>query len=271
MSDRYEHYERLVLTRLEHGVLQVTLDSLGRMNPMDGTLHRELGSIWVDVDDDPQVGAVVVTGAGEAFSAGGDFDMLDELATDSAARIRGMHEARKLVRNLLHCSKPVISAINGPAVGAGLACALLADIPVAARDALIIDGHTRVGVVAGDHAAIIWPLLCGMAKAKYYLLTCEPMTGEEAERIGLVSLTVDREDVVPTAVRVATQLARGPAEAIRGTKHVLNHWLTTMAPTFEASLAMEMLTFGSADASEGISAVREKREPRFQPPESDGH
>ncbi|MFQ5426743.1 MAG: enoyl-CoA hydratase/isomerase family protein, partial [Gaiellales bacterium] len=243
MKGRYASYQRLNVETLADGVLGITLDGPGRMNAVDATMHGELASIWRDVDDDPEIAVAVVTGAGEAFSAGGDFDLLDELAADNAARVAALHDARGLVRNMLDCSKPVVSAINGPAIGAGLACALLADIPIAAREALIIDGHARLGVVAGDHAAIIWPLLCGIAKAKYYLLSGEPMTGEEAERIGLVALAVDRADLAATATEVATRLARGSAGAIRGTKYVLNHWLRAMGPTFDASLGLELLGF----------------------------
>src|SRR3954463_14258655 len=126
--------------------------------------------------------------------------------------------------NVINCSKPIISAIHGPAVGAGLAAALLADISIAGRTARIIDGHTRLGVVAGDHAAICWPLLCGMAKSKYYLLTCETLTGEEAERIGLVSLVVDDDQVHATALDVASKLSGGAQAAIRYTKQTLNNW-----------------------------------------------
>src|SRR5207302_6618500 len=122
--------------------------------------------------------AVVLQGAGKAFSAGGSFDLIESVIDDYAARVRVMREARDLVFNVIACSKPIVSAIHGPAVGAGLVAALLADVSVVARSARIIDGHTRLGVAAGDHAAICWPLLCGMAKAKYYLLTCEPLTGE---------------------------------------------------------------------------------------------
>ena len=140
---------------------------------------------------DDETNVVVLRGAGKAFSAGGSFDLLESLVTDDASAAQIMSEARDLVFNVIECSKVIVSAIHGPAVGAGLVVALLADVSVAARTARIIDGHTRLGVAAGDHAAICWPLLCGMAKAKYYLLTCDAMSGEEAERIGLVSLCVD--------------------------------------------------------------------------------
>ena len=151
-----------------------------------------------------------------------------------------MREARDLVHNVINCSKPIVSAIHGAAVGAGLVAGLLADVSVVARTARIIDGHTRLGVAAGDHAAICWPLLCGMAKAKYYLLTCDPLSGEEAERIGLVSLCVDDDQVHDRALEVAVQLAGGAQAAIRYTKQTLNHWYRAQSGIFDASLAYEM-------------------------------
>src|SRR5690606_19732189 len=126
-----------------------------------------------------------------AFSAGGDFTMIEKNISDATYRWQSLREARDLVYNVINCSKPIVSAIHGPAVGAGLVAAILSDVSIAAKNAKIIDGHTRLGVAAGDVAAIIWPLLCGMAKAKYHLLLCEPMNGEEAERRGIVSLCVE--------------------------------------------------------------------------------
>jgi enoyl-CoA hydratase len=177
-----------------------------------------------------------------------------------------MREARDLVVNVIDCSKPIVSAVHGPAVGAGLVAALLADVSIVGRTARIIDGHTRLGVAAGDHAAICWPLLCGMAKAKYLLLTCDPLTGEEAERIGLVSLCVDDDQVHARALEVAEQLAAGAQAAIRWTKHTLNHWYRAQLPTFDASLAYEFLGFGMADAQEGLASHQEKRLPTFTGP-----
>jgi enoyl-CoA hydratase len=177
--------------------------------------------------------------------------------------MRIMREARDLVLNMVNFDKPVISAIHGAAVGAGLVVALLADVSVAGRTAKIIDGHTKLGVAAGDHAAICWPLLVGMAKAKYYLLTCEPLSGAEAERIGLVSICVDDDDVLATATRIAADLAQGAQSAIRFTKHSLNHWYRMFAPAFETSLGLEFLGFGGPDVREGLAAHREKRPARF--------
>jgi enoyl-CoA hydratase len=174
-----------------------------------------------------------------------------------------MREARDLVRGMLGCSKPIVSSINGAAVGAGLAVALLADISVAARNAKLIDGHTKLGVAAGDHAVAIWPLLCGMAKAKYYLLLCDAVSGEEAERIGLVSRAVDAEALADESLAIARRLASGSASALAGTKRALNGWLHAAWPAFEASLAAEIMDFAGADAREGVAAIKEKRSPVF--------
>ena len=160
--------------------------------------------------------------------------------------------------------RAMISAINGVAVGAGLAVALLADISIAAENARITDGHIRLGVAAGDHAAMIWPLLCGMAKAKYYLLTCDFLDGKEAERIGLVSMAVPQEELMGKAMEVARKLADGPQPAIRFTKRALNQWLRQAGHTsFDYSLLAEALGFLGEDVREGLAAVREKRSPNF--------
>ena len=174
-----------------------------------------------------------------------------------------MREAGDIVYNIVNCEKPVISAINGVAVGAGLAVALMADISIISEDARLTDGHLRLGVGAGDHAAIIWPLLCGMAKAKYYLLTSDFIDGREAERIGLVSKCVPADDVLPHALEVAAKLGVGPQTALRWTKRALNGWIRTASPIFDASLALEMLNFFDDDVVEGATAIREKRAPVF--------
>ncbi|MFI7446186.1 enoyl-CoA hydratase/isomerase family protein [Nonomuraea sp. NPDC049714] len=256
-------YARLKTDVPADGVLRITISEPRKRNAVDMTGHRELAEIWRDVDRDDSVRAVVVRGEGEAFSAGGDLSMIEEMTRDHATRLRVFAEARDIVYNVLNCAKPVVSAIQGPAVGAGLAVALLADISVAGRTARIIDGHTRLGVAAGDHAAIIWPLLCGMAKAKYHLLLCEPVSGEQAERMGLVSLCVDDDQVHDTAMEIAVKLAAGSQEAIRLTKYALNNWLRMAGPAFDASLAMEFLGFTGPDVAEGVRALREKRPPTF--------
>ena len=158
---------------------------------------------------------VLVTGAGKAFSAGGDLELVEDIAGNPEAAARTMREASDLVYNIINLDKPIVSAINGVAVGAGLVVALLADVSIIAETARLTDGHTRLGVAAGDHAAIIWPLLCGMAKAKYYLLTCDFVDGREAERIGLVSLCAPPDQLMARAWEVAERLAGGAQLAVR--------------------------------------------------------
>ena len=191
------------------GVLEIVLAGAGPLNPADAAMHADLASVWRAVDADADVSAVLVRGAGAGFSAGGDYSLIADMIADEETLVRVWKEARDLVYNIINCSKPIVAAIHGPAVGAGLAVALLADISVAARTAKILDGHTRLGVAAGDHAVIIWPLLCGMAKAKYHLLTNRPVDGVEAERIGLVSLCV-------RGGRVARDVARHRAQPRAG-------------------------------------------------------
>jgi len=264
-AERYAAFPSLGFDEPEAGILRITLDAPG-LNAVSPAMHRELADVWLTIDRDDAVRVVILQGAGKAFSAGGSFDLIDGITKgDHNARVRVMREARDLVYNVINCSKPIVSAIHGPAVGAGLVAALLADISIATRTARIIDGHTRLGVAAGDHAAICWPLLCGMAKAKYYLLTCETLTGEEAERIGLVSLVVEDGTAQERALEVAVQLAGGAQEAMRWTKHTLNHWYRSQVAVFDASLAYEFLGFGGPDAREGLASHTEKRAPNFKP------
>jgi enoyl-CoA hydratase len=263
MADWHKDFPSLRFEQpADDGVLHIVLDAPG-LNSVGPQMHRDLADVWPAIERDESVRAVLVRGEGKAFSSGGNFDLLDEMTNAYSSRVRIMREARDLVLNMVGLTKPVVSAVVGPAVGAGLVVAMLADISVVGRTAKIIDGHTRLGVAAGDHAAICWPLLAGMAKAKYYLLTCEPLLGEEAERIGLVSKCVDDGDVITEATRIATDLAAGAQSAIRWTKHSLNHWYRIFGPTFEASLGLEFIGFGGPEVREGIAAHREKRPPRF--------
>lgn len=263
-TDPFKRYTRLRIERPEARILQVVMERPDRLNAADETMHRELVDVWRDVDAATDVDVVILKGAGRGFSAGGDLEMVEHIADDWSTRVRVWKEARDLVYNVINCSKPIVSAIHGPAVGAGLVAGLLADVSIAARSARIIDGHTRLGVAAGDHAAVVWPLLIGMAKAKYYLLTCEPLSGEEAERLGLVSLVVNDDELDAKALEVARRLKNGSASAIRFTKYALNNWLRMAGPTFDTSLALEFLGFTGPDVREGITSLREKRPPRFE-------
>ena len=242
--DGYEGYPSLELDRPAPHVLRLTLRAPGRLNAVDAAAHRELAAVWRTIGGDDETRAVLVRGADGAFSAGGDLDLVLDIAHDPATRLRVFQEARDLVYNVIECPKPIVSAMAGPAVGAGLAVGLLADVSLATPSTRIVDGHTKLGVAAGDHAVIVWPLLCGLAKAKYHLLLCE----ELEER----------------ALELALRLAAGSQPAIRHTKLALNNWLRLAGPSFDASLALEFLDLTGGDVEEGVAAVREKRTPRFR-------
>lgn len=263
MSGPYDKYERLQIDWPKERILRITMSSPGRLNAADKHMHRELVEIWRDIDSDPNVSAAIITGADNAFSAGGDLNLVKEMTENYDTVMRVWKEARDLVYNIINCSKPVVSAMQGPAVGAGLVAGLLADISIAAKSARIIDGHTRLGVAAGDHAAIVWPLLCGMAKAKYYVMLCEQVSGAEAERIGLVSLCVEDDELQDKAIEIAERLTAGAPAAIRWTKYSMNNWLRMAGPTFDTSLALEFLGFRGPEVLEGHASLREKRAPNF--------
>jgi enoyl-CoA hydratase len=266
----YSQYQELKIRRLEPGILEIVMgEEGGKLSVTTARMHAELARIWLDLDRDPKTRVAILRGAGRGFSAGGDLAMVEEMTRDFAVRARVWREAKDLVYNLINCSKMVVSAMHGPAVGAGLVAGLLADISIAAKNARLIDGHTRLGVAAGDHAAIVWPLLCGMAKAKYYLLLCEPISGEEAERIGLVSMVCEENQLNEKSLEVARKLAAGAQTALRWTKYSLNNWLRMAGPAFDASLALEVLGFTGPEAKEGVASHREKRKPSFPPEPTD--
>jgi enoyl-CoA hydratase len=262
-QDPYGAFEHLRFERRTDSVLVVTIDRPDVLNAANERLHRELSEVWRVIDHDDRVAVSVVTGAGRAFSAGGDLEMVERMTRDHATVLEQWHDAGALVDSMLASVKPIVAAVNGVAVGAGLAVALLADVSIVGESARLSDGHARLGVAAGDHAALLWPLLCGMAKAKYYLLTADFVDGPEAERIGLVTRCVPDDEVLEAAVAVASRLAAGSRSATQWTKRVLNRWLAQAAPTFGESLALEMLGFLGPDAAEGVRAVRERRDPQF--------
>lgn len=268
-DDIFSRYpDEILIERKPHGVLLITLNRPHRLNSLTMPMFEHMADIWVDVDRDPQTRVAVVTGAGRGFCTGMDVAQPDPSLDDAVAL---METERRRIINLLNMDKPLISAINGPAVGWGLSMALLSDISVAAEDALLRDGHTRVGVVAGDHSSLIWPLLVGMAKTKYYQLTSASLTGAEAERIGLVSLCEPKASVLERALAIADDLAQGSQQAIRWTKRSLNTgWLTNALPQQELSAALETLGFASADYLEARRAFRENRKVQFPSAGDDG-
>ena len=260
----YTDFQFLAFEHRANGVLLITINRPEVMNATNARLHWELTKIWAVVDEDPKTKVAVITGAGDkAFSAGGDLDWITGMVGNPREINNVMKEAADIVYNMMACEKVIISAINGVAVGAGLAVAMLADISIMSETARITDGHVKLGVGAGDHAAIVWPLLCGMAKAKYYLLTADFLDGKEAERIGLVSVCCPQAELMTRAFKVADKLAAGSQTAIRFTKKSLNNWMHVARPIFDNSLALEMLCFLGEDAPHGVAAVRDKHAPEF--------
>ncbi|MEP7349469.1 MAG: enoyl-CoA hydratase/isomerase family protein [Sphingorhabdus sp.] len=265
MTERYAAFDQLLFDRPAAHVLRVTINNPAQANAITPTLQTQLHSIWAMIDNDPETRVTIITGSGRHFSAGGSLgDMPTGETEDKGSRFNfDFGNARELVQSIINARKPIVSAINGPAIGAGLAVALLADIPIAAKQAKLIDGHLRIGVLPGDHAAMIWPLLCGIAKAKFYLMTNRSITGEMAEAMNLVALSVDAEDLQAEAVQVATELANTAPTALRMTKYVLNHFLRQNQTVFDLSAALEMANFGSAESNEAMRAFIAKETPDF--------
>ena len=264
LTDYATKYPKLSFDYPADRVLRITFDRPETYNSVDAETHTQMTDIWIDIDRDQDINAVIVTGRGKAFSAGGDFSLIEGITGNFDTVMKTWKEAKDLVYNIINCNKIIISAINGPAAGAGLVVGILADISIAGKRAKIVDGHPRLGVAAGDCAAIIWPLLCGMAKAKYYLLTCKPITGEEADRIGMVSMCVEDDELEQISIDTATEMATGSQSALRWTKYSLNNWLRQAGPIFDASTALEMLGFMGDDVKEGVLSHREKRAPNFR-------
>lgn len=261
--DPYGEYEQLTIDVDEMGVATVVIPTAGSSGRRQAEIHREVASIWTSLGDDTSVRSVLVTGAEDEFYRSANIDGLKAIpALDKEATFdlvqRLSKEGSDIVYRLIELDKPVVAAINGAAAGGGLAIALLADISVAANDAELVDPHITMGLAAGDHAAMIWPLLCGMAKSKLYLLTADPLDGMEAERIGLVSLAVPSEEVLDVARRYAERLATGPTFAIRYTKKALNQWLRLGGITaHDYSGALELLNFFGSELREAVERSTE--------------
>lgn len=258
----YAEYRHLKFEQRPNGVLLITIDR-PPLNATDSVLHKELAEIWLTIKSDRAVRIPVITGAGRRFSVGGDLRQGIQKLGKIEKHIETGEQARQIVYNMIHLDKPIVSAINGSAAGAGLAVALSADISIVSETAKLCDAHMNIGVASGDHAAMLWPLYCGLPKSKLYLLTADVLTGKEAERIGLVSMCKPAEEVLDTALRFADALGQKPQRALRWTKRCLNHWVRQAAPIFDLSVAYEGLNFMEPDAREGLSAFLEKREPLF--------
>jgi len=260
----YSRYQTIKVEKADK-VAILTLNRPQNLNAFDALLHRELEDVLEDVAKDEEVNVVILTGAGRAFSSGGDIKMMEERLKDPSVPRVPIEGARRLILNILNLEKPIIAAVNGHAVGLGATVALFCDIIIAAEDARRGDAHVRVGRVAGDGGAVIWPLLVGVAKAKEMLLTGDLITAAEAERMGLINKVVPREEVMPTALALARRLANGPTKAIRWTKSCLNKRVKDEVNlVLDTSLSLEWLSMGSEDHKEAVRAFLEKREPQFK-------
>lgn len=264
-SSKYRH---ILIERLDHGVILAKLNRPGRLNAINPHLHRELVAFTRDAAYDSKVKALVITGAGRGFCAGGDFGP-PETESGAAQEMPAQEQTRflegiQLVENLLDCPKPVISAVNGPAIGLGATIALICDIVVAGRNTVFGDPHVKMGVGAGDGGQLIWPLLMGPNRAKYYLMTGDKIDASEAERLGLVNFVVDDDDPLPKALEIAERLAKGPGLAITASKVPINRYLKALAQQIvPLSLEMELACFRTKDHAEAVQAFAEKREPVF--------
>jgi enoyl-CoA hydratase len=246
-------------------VLRATIDNpASELNTVDAVLHHELGALFRALRDERDARAIVLTGAGRAFSAGGDFNWFPELR--DIARLEALrHDARQLIVDLLDVELPIVAAVNGPAVGLGASIALFCDVILMAESATLSDPHVRVGIVAGDGGAVAWPLAVGPARAKEYLLTGDPLGATEAERIGLVNRVVPDADLEAEAMALAERLAAGAPLAVRYTKLAVNKLVKqALNVAFDASTALELLTFLSDDHREALAAMKEKRSPDFR-------
>jgi enoyl-CoA hydratase len=224
----------------------VTFNRPERRNAVDHELHEALAGLWSRLEADPQARAVVLTGAGEAFSAGGDLDYLRRTAEDEEFRYRNMRQARRIVTEMIDFPLPVIAAVNGPAVGLGCSVALLSDVVFAARSASFIDPHVSIGLVAGDGGALAWPLLTSLLHAKEYLLTGDRIDAETAARLGMVNHVVDDADLMPQALALAERFGRQPQQALRDTKRALNiHLRRAVDAVIDFAFAAEAETFTS--------------------------
>ena len=246
-------------------VLKVTITHpTSALNAVDGALHHDLTRLFADLRRERDARAVVLTGQGRAFSAGGDFAWFPTL--QDPARMEALRrDAKQLIWDLVDCELPIVAAVNGPAMGLGASIALLCDVIFMADGATIGDPHVKVGIVAGDGGAVIWPLLVGPARAKQYLLTGDPVSAAEAERIGLVNRIVPAADLEREAMAFAARLAAGAPLAVRYTKLAVNKLVKdALNVAFDTSTALELVTFRSEDHQEALAALREKRPPDFK-------
>lgn len=258
----YARYTRLIVSR-DGGVLTVTLNNPAKKNAVDAAMHSELADIFYDIAKDEETRVVVLTGAGNAFCAGGDIGWMKTGLSERATE-PDTGEAKRIVFGLLDLEIPVIAKVRGPAVGLGATLALFCDCVFAAETARFADPHVRAGLVAGDGGAIIWPALIGFARAKEFLMTGDMVTAPDAARMGLINHAVPEGDLDARVESFARKLAEGPQQAVRYTKVAINIALKELAEKiFDPAMAYEKESFATADHKEAVAAFLEKRAPKF--------
>ncbi|MDP7545969.1 MAG: enoyl-CoA hydratase-related protein [Alphaproteobacteria bacterium] len=259
----YSVYEDLLIEK-DDRVMTITLNSPENLNAFTPGMHYGLSRIWSDVHDDPEVDVVVLTGAGRAFSAGGNVVAMQQKIDDPALFDEIVPEAKRIIFRMLECDKPIIARVNGHAVGLGATVALFCDIIIAAEHAKIGDPHVNAGLVAGDGGAVIWPQLVGFARAKEYLFTGDLMSAAEAERIGLINHVVAADELDDKVYGLARRLAAGASKSVRWTKQVVNIPLRQLAHSMmDLSISVETQSNLSSDHQEAVTAFSNKRKPNF--------
>lgn len=262
-SENFSEYKAIGFRR-DGKVLHATFNRPATLNAVDPDLHHDLNRLFDDVAADPDTHVLVMTGAGRAFSAGGDIDQMQKLVDRPELFAEDLGAAKRLIYSMLDCPKPVIAKVNGHAMGLGATLALFSDLIIAANHAKIGDPHVSVGYVAGDGGAVIWPQLIGYARAKQYLLTGDPLTAEEAAKIGLINRAVPAEELDKVVDEFAQRLANGASKAIQWTKLSINIGLRQIAgAVLDASMAYEALSNYTQDHAEAVAAFRDKRPPLF--------
>jgi enoyl-CoA hydratase len=241
----------------------VTINRPEHRNAVNAALHRALAQVWRQLSADTGAQAVILTGAGRTFCAGGDFELISSFATDPAARYESLREGAEIIEEMLRFPLPVVAAVNGAAVGLGCSIALLCDIVLVSSQAHFADPHVSVGLVAGDGGAAFWPLLTPIMRTREYLLTGERIPAATAVELGLASRTTEPDDLMPEARRLAERLAAQPGPAIRGTKQILSmHLGRALAGAVQAGFAAEEISMLSAEHQQRISALADQEELR---------
>ena len=260
----YESYKSLIID-VDNRIATVTMNRPEKLNAVDEAMHEELARIFIDLSNDPDIDIVVLTGAGRAFSSGGDIEWMQIMIDDQSRFEKTAREGKQIVFSILDCEKPIIAKVNGHATGLGATIALFCDVIFASEKAKIGDPHVSVGFVAGDGGAVIWPQLIGYARAKEYLMTGDLMSASEAARIGLINRALPPDELDRHTSEFATRLSKGAMKAIKWTKMSVNIGLKQLAHSImDASISYEAQSNQTADHAEAVAAFREGRAPQFK-------